>query len=172
MKKPMIDMMMKEKYDDLYTPGKAVDPILHLIMEGFFPRKPILWEPCDNGTSLISKIAREKSYKVVSTCIPEFDFLTDIPDFKFDMVITNPPYSLKNQFLEKCYKIGKPFALLLPLTTLEGKFRGNLFRLHGISLLVLDQRLDFTGKKSPWFNASWFHWGITLGDNRLSFESL
>lgn len=169
MKKPMVDTMMKEKYDDLYTPGKAVDPILHVIMEGFFPKKPVLWEPCDKGVSLISKIAREKSYKVISTCIPDFDFLVEDPEFEYDMIITNPPYSLKEQFIQRCYELGKPWALLLPLTALEGINRGEMFRKYGVSLMVLDRRLDFTGKKSNWFNASWFYWGIGEDKNKVTF---
>ena len=38
---------------------------------------------------------------------------------QFDCIITNPPFSLKQEFLQRCYELGKPFALLLPLTTFE-----------------------------------------------------
>ena len=40
------------------------------------------------------------------------------------MIITNPPYSLKDEFIKKCYEWKKPFCLLLPITALEGKVRG------------------------------------------------
>jgi hypothetical protein len=51
----------------------------------------------------------------------------------------------------------KPFALLLPLTALEGIHRGGLFRSMGkdFGVLVFDRRVEFT-KGSVWFNTSWF----------------
>lgn len=42
------------------------------------------------------------------------DFLSST-DFDYDFIITNPPFSLKKEFLLKCIDIGKPFALLLPM---------------------------------------------------------
>ena len=41
----------------------------------------------------------------------------------FDMIITNPPYSLKDEFIKKCYEWNKPFCLLLPITAFERKAR-------------------------------------------------
>lgn len=51
--------------------------------------------------------------------------------------------------------------LLLPLTALEGKERGKLYREKGIELIVLDKRINFMKeKKNVWFNTSWFCYGI------------
>ena len=73
------------------------------------------------------------------------------------MIITNPPYSLKDEFLKKCYEWNKPFCLLLPITALEGKNRGEMYRKNGIEVLVLDGRVQFMEKKiGNWFNTSWF----------------
>ena len=72
------------------------------------------------------------------------------------MIITNPPYSLKDEFLKKCYEWKKPFALLLPITALEGKVRGEMYRENGIEVLVLDGRVEFMEKSGNWFNTSWF----------------
>ena len=59
------------------------------------------------------------------------------------MIITNPPYSLKDDFLKKCYEYKKPFCLLLPITSLEGTERGNMFRENGIEVIVFDKRIEF-----------------------------
>ena len=65
----------------------------------------------------------------------------------------------------------KPFALLLPITALEGVERGKMFREHGIELLVLDKRCDFLdNKKSNWFNTSWFCHRVL--PKQLIFEEL
>lgn len=81
------------------------------------------------------------------------------------------PNSLKNEFLQKCYEYNKPFMLLLPLTALEGKERGKLYREKGIEVIVLDKRINFMKeKKNVWFNTSWFCHGIC--DKLLNFEKV
>jgi hypothetical protein len=51
----------------------------------------------------------------------------------------------------------------------EGVHRGELFKNHGVELLVLDRRVEFTGG-SVWFNTSWFCSGIL--PERLMFAEL
>ena len=69
---------------------------------------------------------------------------------------------VKDKFLERCYEIGKPFALLLPLTALEGIARQELYKKYGLELILLPKRIDFTGKKAPWFAVAWFTYGFNL----------
>lgn len=72
----------------------------------------------------------------------------------------------KEKFLERCYELGKPFALLMPLTALESKKRQTLFRKHGIQLIIPDKRINFetpSGKGSgAWFLTAWFCYGLNL----------
>lgn len=168
MKKAMIDYMKNEKNDELYTPDYAVKPLLK-----YLPKNIKIWECTDFGKSNITNILQGEGYDVISTHKKDFDFLTDEPNFEFDMIITNPPYSLKDAFIKKCYEYGKPFCLLLPLTSLEGIERGKLYRKHGLELLVFDRRCNFIyddAKKSNWFNTSWFCWNVL--PKQLIFEEL
>lgn len=166
MKKAMINYMKNEKNDELYTPDYAIEPLLK-----YLPKDKIIWECTDFGSSNITKLLKQHDYKVISTHKDNFDFLTDIPNFDFDIIITNPPYSLKNEFLKKCYEYDKPFCLLLPLTSLEGIERGKMFREKGIDVLILDRRCDFMdNKKSNWFNTSWFCYKVL--PKQLIFEEL
>lgn len=165
----MIEYMQKEKNDNLFTPYCAIYPLLK-----YLPPLTNVWECCDPGNSKITELLKIQGYCVKSTDITTgTDFLSMKPsDHRFDeleMIITNPPYSLKDEFLEHCYNFGVPFALLLPLTALEGYGRGNLYRKFGISVIVLDKRVNFTDKNNVWFNTSWFTWGI-LPKNSLVFE--
>ena len=167
-KKAMIDYMKKEKNDELYTPEYAIFPLLK-----YLPKNIKIWECTDYGESNITKVLKENGYQVITTHKYNFDFLIDKPDFEFDMIITNPPYSLKDEFLKKCYEYNKPFALLLPLTSLEGINRGKMYRENGIELLVFDRRCNFiydNAKKSNWFNTSWFCWNLL--PQQLIFEEL
>ena len=167
MKQPMVNTMMRDKFDNLYTPVEAILPLLKYIPQNI----KTIWECCDSGNSLITKTLEDYGGEVLSSdIVTGKDFLLDFDQYvtDADMIITNPPYSLKDQFLEKCYQYNKPFALLLPLTALEGIKRRQLYN-NGISVIVLDKRIDFTGKKSNWFNVSWFVWGLWK-ENRLFFE--
>ena len=69
-------------------------------------------------------------------------------------MITNPPYSIKDKFIARCYEINKPFALLLPVSSIQGIKRGCMFNEFGIDLLVLNKRIDFTGGGSPHFGVA------------------
>jgi len=164
MRQTMINYIKKPKFDDLYTPSYAITPLLKYIPKGI-----TIWECTDFGKSEITRLLKEHGCKVISTDKKE-NFLEYLPSQHFDMIITNPPYSLKDLFLKRCYELNKPFALLLPLTTLEGVERGKMFRKNTIQVLVLDKRIDFTGKKSCWFNASWFCYNLLQND--LLFEKL
>ena len=166
MKQAMINYMQQEKNDELYTPKEAILPILK-----YLDKDKIYWECTDFGESNITKVLKENGFKVKHTDKNEIDFLKDSPDFEFDVIITNPPYSLKNEFLKKCYEYNKPFVLLLPLTALEGKERGKLYREQGIEVIVLDKRINFMKeKKNVWFNTSWFCRGIC--SKPLNFEKV
>ncbi len=166
MKKALIHYIKNEKNDEVYTPNYAIIPLLKFIKKDL-----IIWECTDFGDSNITKLFKQNGNKVISTHLKDFDFLNDIANFDFDIIITNPPYSLKDQFIEKCYEYKKPFCLLLPLTSLEGVKRGGLFRKNGIEVLVFDRRINYLGqKKSNWFNSSWFCHNVL--PNQLIFEEV
>lgn len=166
MKQPMKDYTTNEKFDNLYTPSYAVEPLLKYVPKNF-----VVWECTDSGNSNITKALKENGNIVISSDIATgFDFLNEKPTFDFDIIITNPPYTQKNEFLKRCYEYNKPFALLLPITALEGVERNKMFNEYGIELMVLDKRIDFTGKKSCWFNTSWFCKNILK--EKLIFESI
>jgi hypothetical protein len=139
--------------DELYTPDYAIIPILK-----YLDKNKIYWECTDYGSSNITKVLKQNGFKVISTNIKDLDFLLHEPRFKYDVVITNPPYSLKDEFLERAYETKKDFIYLLPLTALEGVKR-NYYRKYGVQVIVFDKRINFIGvqnKKSNWFNTSWF----------------
>ena len=158
MKKAMIDYTKNEKHDHFDTPAYAMMPLLPYIRPEW-----TVWEPTDtHGNSQIAGALRRHGCKVLSTCKGSFDFLTGdlLPAMlEADAIVTNPPYTLKDEFIARCYDIGKPWAMLMPLTALEGIGRGKMFRENGVELLVLDRRVEFTGG-SCWFATSWFASGI------------
>lgn len=143
--------------DECYTPPEAVMPLLPYL------RKDMRWYEATSGRSKsISSFMRSNGFDVTDA-LGDF-FATD---HGCDGVITNPPYSKKDKFISECYRQGLPFALLLPVSSFQGQKRGKMFAENGVDVLVLNQRVDFTGKGAPHFGVAWFTWGI-LSD-RLIF---
>ena len=154
--------------DELYTQDYAVYPILK-----FIPKNAVVWECAErkdlNGN--ISKMLRSQGIKVIQSSIHHGDdfFKTKVPN-GITHIITNPPFSLKNQFLKRCYELDLPFALLLPIPALGGDIRVNLFK-QGLELLIFDKRISYIGsKKSPPFASAWFCKDIL--PSSLIFENL
>jgi len=143
--------------DECYTPPQAIDPLL-----SYLPIDWIYYDCTSGKSSKIIDFLKTKNINCLSSKDRNFLeddlFSSDLPSF--DAIITNPPYSKKDKFIERCYKIGKPFALLLPVSSLQGQSRGKLFSKYGIDLLVLNKRIDFTGKGSPHFGVAWYCYKI------------
>ncbi len=135
--------------DEYYTPNEALDPLLDRLDNTL-----IYYEATSNISSAIVERMRERGFTVLAS--EGRDFLLDkLPDF--DVVLTNPPYSIKDKFISRCYEIDKPFALLLPVSSIQGSKRGKLFKEFGIEMLVFSGRISFTkdGVK-PHFGVAWF----------------
>jgi len=100
--------------DTFQTPNYAVDIILpYLLAKKFFGVQFRIWE-CAAGLGKIVKRLSEKGLDVFGTDLTEgVNFLTDPAPF-FDCIVTNPPFSLKRKFYEKCLWYDIPFALLIP----------------------------------------------------------
>lgn len=127
----------------------------------------IIWDPCCGKGNIVNYFINNGITSNGTDIEKGIDFLKDKIVLGNDVVIiTNPPYSKKTKFLEKCYEYKKPFALLLPYSTFETEARQTMFKNNGLQVLFLPKRVDFeyedgTYKKSPWFATCW----ITNGFN-------
>jgi hypothetical protein len=148
--KGKLKLMGKNHSDELETPEFAFD-----ILKKFIPKNKIILEGFVGGGKLKRKMERE-GFKVVSSD----NFFNNKQEY--DILISNPPFSIKDKILMRCYELNKPFALLLPITALEGIKRQELYKKYGIKILFPIKRIDFNGKKSPWFYTAWFTWGLNL----------
>lgn len=154
-----LSLMGKNHSDELYTPDEAFD-----LLKKYIPKDKLIFE-CAVGSGKLKEKMIKEGYKVVFSD----DFFNS--KLEYDIIVTNPPYSIKDRFLEEAYKRGKPFALLMPITALEGIKRQKLYKENGIQILFPKRRIDFNGKKSPWFYTAWFCWGLNL-PKELNFVEL
>jgi hypothetical protein len=145
------------------------------ILSKYLNKESVIWE-CAAGKGLMANNFRNNDFKVIETdLLTGQDFLMYSPP-ECDLIITNPPFDLKNQFIERAYIIGKPFAFLLPLTSFEGKQRQPLFREFGLQVIFLPRRVNFitpSGKGGgAWFATAWFtNWLNLPKDIIFEFET-
>ena len=164
-KKPKL--MMQGYTDEVFTPKYALNPLLP-----YLKKEWVIWE-CAWGQGSLAKHLEKYGFKVIG--FKGQDFLEDDININaFDIMITNPPYSKKDEFLKKAFEIGKPFAFLLPLTALEGIKRGALYKKYGIQLIIPNRRINFVmpnKQGGAWFQTAWFCYKMNL-PKELNFVEL
>lgn len=188
--------------DNYRTPENAIIPILNFINKGEYT----ILEPTDlNAEFNIYKIFKENGFDIVCTgsseCVEKKK--EDVLDYNFfdinslDMLpkvdkpyylVTNPPFSLKDQFIKHCLKlvelkIIEGFALLMPISAISGSTRRSLFNLAenfglGMRFCPFDKRIDFLldaknlVKSNTWFDCAWFILDKTIKGKELIFLEL
>lgn len=88
-------------------------------------------------------LPRLKMYKKLTIAYPGYDE-ANTPE-KWDIVVSNPPFSIKDKVLDRLYSFSKPFAVLLPLNSLQGKSRYKYFK-QGVQILSFDARVCYHDK--------------------------
>lgn len=163
------EFIKRGTFDELYTPKEAVEMILEYIPDDV----KVIWECTGIEGSIIVDVLRKNGYTVISTHIERGEDFFEYEPNEYDMIITNPPYSLKDRFLKRGFELGVPFMYLLPITTLEGVKRGKMFNKNKIQLLIPNRRFNFKPEKgsSAWFQTSWFCYGCNF-ENDLNFINI
>ncbi len=126
-----------ETGDAAYTPFYAVEPILK-----YLPAGKTVWCPFDEEWSAYCRLLGERGFHVVRSSLADGQDFFNYEPGEWDIIVSNPPFSMKDRVLERLYGFGKPFAVLLPLTTLQG---GNRYRYlkNGVQILAFDKRVCF-----------------------------
>lgn len=147
----------RANYDYYATPYQSTEMLLDEVkFSGNF------LEPCVGGGHIVDVIKRyypdECVYGVdiVDRGYPNTlvaDFLThDFLGQKFDNVVTNPPYSLAQEFLEKSTEVvndGGKIAMFLKIQFLEGAKRREMFKKYPPKYIYV-----FVKRQAPWNNGS------------------
>ena len=160
----------REQNDYYATDPVAIDALLK---DGGAKLAPRLWE-CSCGAGHLSKKLEEYGYKVYSSDLIDrgygtggVDFLKCNKEFKGD-IITNPPYSLAQEFIEHALELvpnGNKVFMFLKLQFLEGKKRKELFERHCLkTVYVSSSRIlcakngDFDGMRAGGGSAVAYAW--------------
>ena len=79
-------------------------------------------------------------------------------DYKYDILMTNPPFSIKDSVIEKVFKDGKPSALILPLDSMGGVKRHKMYnQYHFPYVLTPNRRISYTNEQGEKKKGSSMH---------------
>lgn len=158
--------------DTFSTPNYAVD-----LLVPFIPKNITrVWDCAAGDRKITNQLSFVHDYLEFSTDIREaeqvdiFNFLSDTSEYHLPpntAIITNPPYSLKRKFYEKCREYKVPFALLIPFDM--NQWLCNAFDKEGVQALVPNRRINYitpNGRQgqssSAQFHSFWLTWGFSL----------
>lgn len=151
--------------DELYTPRYAVIPILK-----YLPKDKIIWCPFDTEHSEFVIALKEAGYNVVYSHIyTGQDFFKYEPE-RWDIIVSNPPFSNKQKIVERCIVLRKPFALLLSNLWLNSSAPCRFFKDGEMQILLFDRRVNYSKKNAVFFGSSYFCHSIL--PKQIIFENL
>lgn len=141
------------RLDNCQTPPYALEPVFSV-----FWQHDMVWEPAAGEGYMVRALASYDFGVVGSDILKDgrwdyHDFLEDDPSMYIEMcdcIVTNPPYSRKIEWLQRCIEIELPFALLLPVETLGSRGFLELDRGTGLSIIFMYPRVDFKMPDAGW----------------------
>jgi len=133
-----------ENDDDYMTPKEVWESIAHLL-----PKDKIIYEPF-YGDGKSGEYLTELGFKVEHH---DIDFFED-PSFEYDILVSNPPYSMKSKIFKRLAQIDKPYVMLVPVSTMTKKFLKTYFQ-DKIQIIIPKSRIHFI-KNGVQTKASWF----------------
>jgi len=170
--------------DEQYTPAKTVELLLPHIQH---LKNKTIWCPFDREDSQFVQVLRKNGFKVTYSHIDYGqDFFAYEPE-AWDVIISNPPYTNKRRYWERCLALDKPFALLLPVNILsdsvinvslrererERRLRTAASAAHPIPKNTFLQRKNWRNRQKPNFQSSIFcYWGIQTTDYSRRFREI
>ena len=145
--------------DECMTLDYGVAPILK-----YLPKDKVIWCPFDKEDSEFVRQLKQGGYNVVYSHIEKGqDFYTYEPE-KWDIIVSNPPFTNKRKIFERALSFGKPFALLMSNTWLNDSAPKQLFKNKDLQLLMFDKRMKFmnNGKiqNKITFSSSYYCWSL------------
>ena len=119
------------KYDDWYTPKYAWENIIEYI-----PKDKIIWEAFF-GDGKSGDYMKELGLNVVHEKIDFFK------EDRGDIIISNPPFSLYKQILDRLFLLDKPFIIILPSSKINTQYFRK-WKNKELKIIIPKKRIDFS----------------------------
>ena len=131
----------------------------------YLDKDKIIWCPFDKEHSNFVKILKKNGFKVIYSHIETGQDFYEYEPEKWDVIVSNPPFTNKKKIFERCLSFNKPFALIMTNTWLNDSAPKKLFMDKDLELLMFDKRIEFinpNGEKigRPTFSSSYYCYNI------------
>lgn len=136
MNKGYLSVKTDKESDETYTPSYAIKPLLK-----YLKPNAVIWCPFDMEDSEYVKTFRAAGHKVIASHINYGQNFFFYEPSQYDVIISNPPFSIKDDILKRLNELNKPYAILLPLPALQGQKRFPY--LKNCQALIFDKRINF-----------------------------
>lgn len=120
-----------QKYDDYMTPKSAWENI-----KDYIPKNKVLWEPF-YGDGESGKYLKELGFNVIHE---DIDFFTNNLG---DIVVSNPPFTLKKEVLTRLKELDKPFILIMPASVMTTQYLRELYKNSNLQIIIPRKRIQF-----------------------------
>lgn len=162
----------RAELDTYPTPDWLTQAILQVLGKRLPSGSVDVFEPACGSKQAIVQAVKSEWPKAQVTCSDiiepwSADFLTLSPEPRFDLIITNPPFSLAMEFIERAFQWRRSddsiVAMLLRLNFLGSKRRAPWLRAHMPSVYVTPKRPSFSVNKKGKLGTdsveyAWFVW--------------
>ena len=142
------------------------------------PHLPVIngsfWEPAAGSGKMFAALHKAGFQGFATDISANYDFLTRAAPFPFEAIITNPPYELATEFIERALSMipRHGFVAMLLRTDFDhAKTRRHLFGQCDkfAKKLVLTKRIKWfeDSKGQPSFNHAWYIWDARNRDHPI-----
>jgi len=148
-----LPLKQKDKVDDGYnTPHHCFEDIIDFIPNR---EKLVVYEPfiLNNNYSTSKASLLSLSFKKV---IGEttYDFFEMYNKLDYDIIISNPPFSIKQKIFKIIKEINKPFILIVPVSIITKKYFMDNFK-DDFQIIIPKKRIQFI-KDDVQLDRCWF----------------
>ena len=118
------------KHDDYMTPKYAWENIIE-----YLPKDKIIWEAF-YGDGKSGNYMKELGLNVIHE---EIDFFKED---RGDIIVSNPPFSLSKEIMERLLELDKPFILILPSSKINTQYFRK-WKDKGLQIIIPIKRIQF-----------------------------
>ena len=106
----------------------------------YIPKDMVVWEPFSNNVEFEGPQYLKSICKEVITGTGDF-FECEIPNC--DCIVSNPPFSIKKEILQRLKELDKPFILILPTLSLQTKYMKKIFGGDELQVIMPTAKMFF-----------------------------
>jgi hypothetical protein len=149
--------------DEYYTPKYIVEILLPYIKAKGYKN---IWCPFDKEWSEYVKVFKDEGFNVFHTHIDYGEDFFKVLHPPHDIIISNPPFSLKHEIFEKLINMKVPFAILMSATSIQSaKLMKILSKAENLKFIMFDKRISYDGDRPPF--PSWYFTNLLLNKNEF-----